>query len=174
MKKITLVFFLAAFLGFAQLSHAQNLAHINSLELVQAMPESTKADDVLKTLSDQKAADLKKQEEALKTKYDTFMNAYKSKSDAELQKLQNEIQTKQAELQKDAQALDDTRQAAAKELQQKQTELYEPIYKKAQDGINAVAKAKGYLYVFDSSNGALLYLGGQDILNEVKANLGIK
>jgi len=174
MKKITLTFFLAAFLGFAQLSHAQNLAHINTTELIQSMPEFTKADNVLKTLSDQKAADLKKQEDALKTKYDNFMNTYKGKSDAELQKLESQIQAKQAELQKEGQALDEARQAAAKDLQQKQNELLEPIFKKAQDAINAVAKAKGFLYVFDSSQSAVVYVGGPDIMSDVKANLGIK
>lgn len=174
MKKITLAFFLVAFLGFAQLSHAQNLAHINTMELIQAMPESVKANDVLKTLSDQKAADLKKQEDALKAKYDNYMSTYQSKTPAELQNLKSEIQAKEADLQKDGQALDDARQAAAKDLQQKQNDLYEPIFKKAQDAINAVAKAKGFLYVFDSSQSAVVYLGGPDIMDDVKANLGIK
>jgi len=63
---------------------------------------------------------------------------------------------------------------ADKELQQKQMDLLKPILDKAQKTIQAVAKAQGIKYVFDSSPGkGLIVFDGEDLLPAVKAKLGI-
>ena len=52
----------------------------------------------------------------------------------------------------------------------------EETAKNAQDAINAVAKEKGYSYIFDSTPGGTLIFAQEsdDILPLVKAKLGIK
>ena len=57
----------------------------------------------------------------------------------------------------------------------KREELYQPILAKAEVAVQAVAKAEGFAYVFDTANQALVYFdGGIDITPLVKTKLGIK
>ncbi len=174
MKKITFAFLLTAMAGIFQFVNAQNIAHINSLELLSIMPEKKAADDQLKTLADQKKAELKKQEDAFTAKYQKIQNDLKGKSPADLEKMKDQLQKYEEDFQKDQQSLASLRETAAKELDQKQGDLYDPIMKKAQDAIDAVAKDKGYLYIFDTSQPSLLYAQGPNILTDVKAKLGLK
>ncbi|MDR2122509.1 MAG: OmpH family outer membrane protein [Flavobacteriaceae bacterium] len=175
MKKITLVFLLSAFVGVSQLVKAQNrVAHINSLELLSLLPEKQSADDQLKTLKDQKVAELKKQEETFTAKYENIQKDLQGKSQEELAKMKDQIQKYEEDFQKDQQSLVALREEAGKALDEKQRDLYDPIMKKAQDAINEVAKEKGYLYILDTSQPSLLYADGPNILNDVKAKLGVK
>jgi outer membrane protein len=53
--------------------------------------------------------------------------------------------------------------------------LYSPIIKKAEDAINAIAKEKGYSYIFDTSVGAVLFAQeSDDVMSLVKAKLSLK
>jgi maltose-binding protein MalE len=61
--------------------------------------------------------------------------------------------------------------------QKKQAELLEPVQKKAQDAINKVAKAGGYIVVFDVSIPNLAYIDESqtiDIAPAVKKELQIE
>ena len=65
-------------------------------------------------------------------------------------------------------------QKMQEDMQKKQAELFEPVHKKAQDAINKIAKAAGYLAVFES--GTLVYFDAAqlvDIAPLVKKELGI-
>jgi outer membrane protein len=65
-------------------------------------------------------------------------------------------------------------QSAPDSLQSKKQQLYAPILKKANDAVQAVAKANGYSYVFDTSSGAVVYAPDtDDIIALVKKQLGI-
>jgi outer membrane protein len=63
-------------------------------------------------------------------------------------------------------------------MQQKQADLFKPIFAKAEKGIEEVAKEKGLIYVFDVSEGGsvVLYKSNEsmDLLPLVKTKLGIK
>jgi outer membrane protein len=60
-------------------------------------------------------------------------------------------------------------------MQKKKEELYSPIIKKAEDAINAIAKEKGYSYIFDTSVGAVLFAQeSDDVMALVKAKLSLK
>ncbi|PQL95454.1 OmpH family outer membrane protein [Apibacter adventoris] len=174
MKKITLAVLLTTFISVLQFVKAQNIAHINSLELLSLMPEKKAADDQLKTLADQKKSEIKKQEEDFTAKYEKIQKDLQSKSQADLEKMKSQLQKYEEDFQKDQQSLAALRETAAKELEQKQDNLYAPITKKAQEAINAVAKEKGYIYIFDTAQPTLLYAEGPNILNDVKTKLGLK
>ena len=63
---------------------------------------------------------------------------------------------------------------ATQDLQNKESELTEPIISKARDAVEAVAKENGYTYVFNSTEGLLLYAQpSDDIMDMVKAKLKI-
>jgi outer membrane protein len=58
-------------------------------------------------------------------------------------------------------------------MQNKQQQLFQPLYKKISDAINAVAKEKGYGYVF-TSDALIVAPPADDILPLVATKLGIK
>jgi outer membrane protein len=63
---------------------------------------------------------------------------------------------------------------ATQDLQQKEVELTSPIIEKARNAVEAVAKENGYSYIFNSTEGLLLYAQpSDDVMDMVKAKLGI-
>ena len=71
--------------------------------------------------------------------------------------------------------IEEFQQKAGDDFEKKRGELYDPILKKAEDAVKAVAKEKGYAYVFDTTQPGLVYFdGGINIMAEVKTKLGLK
>jgi outer membrane protein len=155
---------LATSVSFAQ----QKIGYINSDELLVAMPEAKKADAEIsayaKTFQDQ----LSGMQKELETKYKayeagvkTMTEAMKDVKEKELSDLQNRIQS--------------TQQSAEEKIANKRQELLKPITEKADAAIQAVAKEKGYTYIFDAQAGGIIYAQPTDnILQDVKNKLGIK
>ena len=84
-------------------------------------------------------------------------------------------QTRAKEMEDRSQRLQQFSNTAQQDLEKKRSDLYNPIFKKAQDAIDAVAKEKGLIYVFDSSKGVIIYDGGGvDVLPDVKKKLGLQ
>jgi outer membrane protein len=67
-------------------------------------------------------------------------------------------------------------QNASQQLQQRGTELMQPIYDKIQQSINNVGEREGYAYILDTSKGGLVYTGetSNDIGELLKQELGIE
>jgi len=152
-------------LGFAQAQ--SKVAHINSTDLIQAMPEMKSAQAQMEKLGKTYEADIKDMATQLDNKvkqYDseaaTQTNEQNSKRAQELQSMENNIRQYQAQAQRD--------------LQQKELDLLQPITEKAKAAILKVARAQGYEYVLDSSQGnGVIMADGKDLLNDVKKELGI-
>jgi outer membrane protein len=166
--KICLSLFCAVLMLLAVVASAQKLGHINSADLLAAMPEGKGADSVLqayqKSLEDEYSSMASeyqtKLEEYTKTEK-TLPDAVKEVKQQELSDLQNRIQQFEG--------------GAQDKLQAKKEEIYSPIIKKAEDAVKAVAKENGYAYIFDSSFGAVLYAEeSRDIMALVKKKLGLK
>lgn len=152
-------------LGFAQAQ--SKVAHINSTDLIQAMPEMKSAQAQMEKLGKTYEADIKSMATELDNKikqYDseaaTQTNEQNAKRAQELQTIENNIRQYQAQAQRD--------------LQQKELDLLQPITEKAKAAILKVARAQGYEYVLDSSQGnGVIMADGKDLLNDVKKELGI-
>ena len=70
--------------------------------------------------------------------------------------------------------INDYRQQAVQDLQKKEIDLFRPILEKARAAIQKVARAKGYQYVLDASEGnGVILADGTDLLADVKTELGI-
>ena len=70
--------------------------------------------------------------------------------------------------------INDYRQQAVQDLQKKEIDLFRPILEKAKGAIQKVARAKGYVYVLDSSEGnGVILADGKDLLADVKTEMGI-
>ena len=131
MKKILLI---AAMALFTLTASAQaKFAYVDFNELVMLAPEADAARSQMQTA--QKEAQTKYNE--YQQKQSTWTPAIKSSKEKELGEIQNRIQ----EFQQSIQA----------ELQQQQQQLMDPIYKKAQEAVEKLAKAGGYLFVFETS-----------------------
>ncbi len=169
MKKIWLVLIV---LSIAFTSNAQQklkFGHLNSNDLLDAMPDKSAAQKTLVDFSKQLEDQLLAMQEELEKKYNEYLekkdnmtDLVKKSKEEELMSLQQRIQTFQTN--------------AQQELQKKEQELLKPIIDKAKKAIEDVCKENGYTYVFDTSTGALLYYpkDSDDILPLVKKKLGIK
>lgn len=158
---IAIVLFTTAFVSNAQ------VAHINSEELVAAMPETKAMQEQLKTLGQSYDTEYKAQVNALKAKAARYQTESATKTNEENAKRQAEIEENQKKLQL-------YMSSASEELQKKQFDLLKPIIDKAQKAIQDVAKEKGIKYVLDSTPGkGLIVFDGEDLMAAVKAKLGI-
>lgn len=147
MKKI---FILAAMALVSAAAFAQpKFAHVNFQELYQLMPEADQARAVM-TAS---------QNEAMET-YQTMIDEYQTKLTQYQQKASTWTQTiresKEKELGDMQQRIAEFEQSIQQELSEQQNNLMAPLVQKAQEVVSDLAKAGGYIYVFEASQ--MLYL----------------
>jgi outer membrane protein len=166
-----LLFTLACGLLICNASLAQTtlkLGYINSQELLSMMPERAKAD----TLLQQYAKQFQDQGEAMQKEYQAKVQQYQA-SEKTMTDAIREVKTK--EIQDLQSRIEGFSQSAQEKVGQKKQEVYSPILDKADKAIKEIAKEKGYDYIFDASQGVLLYgKDGDNILPLVKAKLGLK
>jgi len=164
----TLLFATVLFIGMTSFMQAQsNVAHIHTQELISAMPEMQTAQAEMEKLGKTYEADLKEMATALQNKMKQYDGEATSQTDEEnakrvqeVQSMEQNIRAYQAEAQKD--------------MQQKEIDLLRPITLKAKDAILKVARAQGFNYVLDSSQGGgVIMAEGKDLMVDVKKELGI-
>ena len=169
MKKIfKLTLALAMLMGATTVS-AQKLARINTQDVFAVMPETAEMQKNLEAFG----KDLQEQIEQIQVE---FNNKF-----AEFQKNQATMadsikQMKQQELEQLQQRYGEFQQIAQQDFQKKEAELLEPVQKKAQEAINKIAKANGYIAVFNTAVPSLVYFDEAqlvDIAALVKKELGI-
>ncbi len=163
MKKMILCA-ICAICGFTT-ANAQKFGHVNSQEIIQAMPEFTKARaDIEQYEADLKSMqeELQKKSEAYEKEQATLPANIKQRRETELQEMYTKIQ----------QSYQDNQQALAKE----QNEKMQAITTKVVEAIKAVGQAGGYVYIMDMAGG-IPYISSTlstDVTSQVKAKLGLK
>jgi len=169
MKKVFLILIITGLVATGYSQQKVKFGHLNSNDLLDAMPDKAQAQKTLQDYSKQLEDQLVAMQDELEKKYneylekkDTFTDLIKKSKEEELTSLQQRIQTFQASAQQD--------------LQKKEQELLKPIIDKAKKAIEDVSKENGYTYIFDTGTGTLLYYpkDADDILPLVKKKLGIK
>jgi outer membrane protein len=170
MTKFLKILFTAALVVTGSNLFAQNLkfGHINSSELIQAMPQTKQADSTLKKYGESLDSQLK----GMTAEYQNKLQAYQGKRDSLPEAIK---QDKEKELEGLGNRIQEFQQTAQESIQKKKEEIYGPILKKAEAAIKDIAKEKGYAYIFDTSLGTVLYAQDSDnMMAVVKAKLGIK
>ena len=164
MKKL----FIIALAAFATLSaSAQTFGRVNFSELVALMPEMDQAREVI-------AASQKEAEET----YSAMVEEYQSKLSQYQQKQATWTaairESKEKELYDMQNRIQEFQQNIAQELQQQQSQLQAPIYEKANNAVQEIAKAKKLTALFDTTQ-ALYFDEAQvvDITAEARKALGI-
>lgn len=170
MKKIISVFSMALlFLTLATSVMAQNkLGHISPDQIVALMPERARVDTLLQ----------KFQNDSLNSTLTSLVQEYGYKDSllnkTDTTKMPSSVKEQiRGELQNLAYQVQNWQSISNQVMQNKQQQLYQPIYKKVSDAINAVAKEKGYAYIF-TSEALIVSPPSEDILPLVAQKLGIK
>ena len=163
MKRLVLLLALA----LPMVVSAQKFGYVNTQELFQLMPEVKTAQARIDSLSSQYETMFAGMQEEYKKKsaeYDqksaTMTDAMKQIQAEELYGLQQRIQT--------------AYQTAQQDIQTKQQEFLVPIREKMMKAIKTVGDKNGYTYIFDSQ--AMVYSAptADNLLEQVKKELGIK
>ncbi len=149
-------------IGFTQAQ--SKVAHINTQELIAAMPAAKAAQTELEALGKTYQTDI----QASITEYQNTVKQYEAEAST---KTDEENQKRGLELQEKQQRIQQFRADAQKDLAEKEAELFKPIQETAMKAINEVAKAQGFDYVLDRAS--LIVAEGKDILEDVKKKLGI-
>jgi outer membrane protein len=164
MKKLLII--LTLFLGAINTADAQKLGHANFEEIVTMLPERAEAEKKVQELQKKLETRLNSMIETYQAKVQEFENdqdmseTLKTSSAGEIQDLQRRIQEFQ--------------QTAYTEIETKQNELMATMFQRVREAAQKVGAEKQYTYIFDSSTqGGLLYAGGEDITSVIKTELGI-
>ncbi|KJD35497.1 membrane protein [Tamlana sedimentorum] len=161
----TILLATALCIGTISFTQAQSkVAHINTQELIAAMPEAKAAQAELETLGKTYQTDI----QASITEYQNTVKQYEAEAST---KTDEENQKRGLELQEKQQRIAQFRADAQKHIAEKEAELFKPIQEKAMNAINEVAKSLGYDYVLDRAT--LIVAEGKDISSDVKKKLGI-
>ena len=168
MKQFKTLFIAAAlFITATTLTTAQTkVAHINTTELVTAMPQMKTAQAEVEKLGKTYEADI----QAMVKEYQAKMKQYEAEATT---KTEEENTKRVAEVQTMERNIQQFQAQAQQELQKKEVDLLKPITEKAKAAILKVAKAQGFQYVLDSAQGGgVIMADGKDLLADVKKELG--
>ena len=148
----TLLLAATLFIGATGFMSAQSkVAHINTQELIEAMPEMKAAKAELEKLAKTYENEIRGMATELENKakqYDAEKNT----------KTQEENTTRMQEVATMEQSIRQYQVNAQQDLAKKEQDMLEPILKKAKEAVIKVATAQGFDYVLDSTAGQGLAL----------------
>ena len=157
----------AIILVFSFNAQAQSkVAHINTQELVESMPEMKSAKSELEKLAKTYETDIQAMATELQNKIKQYDAESSTKTDEENGKRLQEVQSME-------QSIRQYQAQAQQDLQKKELDLLRPITEKAKNAILKVGNAQGFDYILDSSQGqGVIMANGKDLLTDVKSELG--
>ena len=167
MKKF-IICAICAICGFTTANAQGKFGHVNTNEIIQAMPEYQKAQTEIKALQDQYEADLKSMQDELQKKGEAF-----DKEQATLP--ENIKQRRQTELQEMYQKIQQSYQDNQQALQKASAEKMQAIQAKVLEAIKSVGQTGGFIYIMEDNS--LPYISSTlstDVTAQVKAKLGLK
>jgi len=171
MKKTVLAIIAAVFAFVGTTTAQQKLGHINSIDVLQAMPEFK-----------QMTTDLQKQKESYSKALENMYGDY-DKKQKDLQDLSRPeqktpdaiLESKIQELQDLQKRIQDFEGKVNEDLQKMQQEKLKPINDKYLKAVKDVAVTNGYTYILDIVQGSVAYYpeGQNDVTDLVMKKLGI-
>ena len=168
MKKL-IICAICAICGFTTANAQAKFGHVNTQEIIQAMPEYTAAKNDIDKLTAQYEADLKSMQDELQKKADAFDKEQATLPDNIKQRRQTELQEMYQKIQ---QSYQDNQQA----LQKASSEKMQAITAKVLDAIKAVGQAGEYV-IINEINAGIPYISttlSTDVTAQVKTKLGLK
>ena len=166
MLKKTVILMLCALPMFAPAQ--DKFGHVNSQEILMAMPERVTIENTLDTLQTQWENEMVKMREEYLAKIKEFQDKQATMPESIKQARQSEI----VDLE---QRISTFNQTASADLQQKQQELLTPVIDKIRKAIEEVGAENGFTYIFDMAAQSIIYQSpkANDVTPLVKKKLGI-
>ena len=170
MKKTIAIIITAVFAFFGTASAQQKIGHINSIDVLQAMPEFK-----------QMNSDIEKQKASYQKALEGMYADYEKKQ-KDLQAISQDkstpdpiVESKIQELQDLQKRIQDFESKVNDDLQKLQQEKLKPINDKYLKAVKEVALASGYSYVLDVISGAVAYYpeAADDVTDLVMKKLNI-
>jgi outer membrane protein len=170
MKKVFGLLLTAALILTAQDGIAQSFktGHINRDDIIMAMPDYDTAMKAYNAYGQELTNALELMQVEYNNKLDQYVKDSKTLTDLVKTNKEQELSDMQGRIA-------NFQQQAQVQLQEKQTELLNPIIEKVTAAINDVAKAQGFVYVYDVRT--LIYFDATkstDVAPLVKTKLGLK
>ncbi len=154
----------------AMTASAQKFGNINMGEVFETMPERAVVQKEMEELQAKYETELSKMGDEYQKKVNDYL--------AEQEKLEKSIADARAqEIEQLQQRIQNFREMAAKDLQTQQQNKVQPIIEKINKAIQAVGEKEGFTYIFDLSQGNILYASPSqciDVLPLVKKELGLQ
>jgi outer membrane protein len=172
MKRVVLSLLLIAFV-FPAVSFAQSqelkFGHINVSELMSMMPER---DSIQKEMQEYQKM-LQREMQTMQQEYSQKLQQYQKNRSNYSEMVRK---SKEKELQQMQGRIQEFSSTAQQDMQQKQQELMEPLMNKIENAIQRVGEENGYIYIFDTSAGAIVYQSDQseNVLPLVQKELGLQ
>lgn len=144
--------------------------HINTDELIRAMPEYDSAMAKLEKTRKELVNTLELMTVELNNKAETYNKESKTLTEIVRQTKEQELTDLQTRIQ-------NFQTQAQTTLQEQQATLTQPIFSKVDKAIKDIGKEGGFIYIFDVSKGQVLYFDearSTNILASVKTKLGLK
>lgn len=170
---IGIAFLMAIVFLVSQNTNAQSIkfGHINSDELIQALPDFDTANVKLEKFRKDLINALELMSVELNNKSDVYTKESKNYTDIVRQ-------TKEQELVDMNKRIQEFQTNAQQQLQEKQAELFQPIMAKVDKAIKEVGKENGFVYIFSIGQGSSLLFFDEtkstNVMPLAKAKLGLK
>ena len=167
MKNLLRIVFIVALATFANTTFAQKLAHINRTELIQSMPDFKTAVEKLEAYGKELQSETQELQAEYLKKLQDYQQNYSTWTDEKKQVAEEKLTDLQGRIQEQD-------RVNQNRMDNKQEELFTPILKKVTDAINKIAKAGGYVFVFEST--AVHYVDetqSTNLISAAKTELGI-
>ena len=162
-----LIVAIVAIFTLSTASAQQKIGHLNSTEILQAMPEYKKMSEDL----EKKKADYAK---LMETMYGEYEKKQKEVQEGGDKMTQTVLDLKVQEIKDLEKRLSDFEQKAQQDLQKLAEEMMKPLQEKYMKGVKEIAKEQGYSYILDLAAGGVVYYPetGYDITEAVKTKIG--
>jgi outer membrane protein len=168
---VTILMFLIILFSQKAVAQTIKFGHINSDELIQALPEFDSANVKLEKFRKDLINALELMSVELNNKSDAYTRESKNYTDIVKQ-------TKEQELVDMNKRIQEFQSNAQQQLQEKQGELFQPIMVKVDKAIKDVGKENGFVYIFSIGQGSSLLFFDEtkstNVMPLAKAKLGLK
>ena len=152
MKQLSLFILLALVLSisFCNAQENQKIGHVNIPEIVQQLSET----DSLKKVIETETNEMEKMYEEMIQEHDASLKKYNAEKEKYSEFVRN---AKESDLLEMAGKIQQFQQNAGQQLQNRNLELFQPVYAKINQAIEKVALKNNFTYILDLSTGTVAF-----------------
>jgi outer membrane protein len=152
MKTYLILFFSVFISSIIPVFAQENLkiGHVNIPEIVQQLPET----DSLKKVIETETSEMEKMYEEMIQEHDASLKKYNAEKEKYSEFVRN---AKESDLLEMAGKIQQFQQNAGQQLQNRNMELFQPVYAKINQAIEKVALKNNFTYILDLSTGTVAF-----------------